>query len=535
MHGSWYEYHKAHPVKDEKEFIRHDWEFMNPGKRIGETLPAGNYEWPFEMILPGNTPESVEGLPESWVIYRMKAKIERGLLQQNAVVRRHVRVIRTLDPSSLELAHEMVGAFCKNSGSSANGMKSVDNVWVNKLDYCLSTPTKGVIFGTAVRINFKLIPLLKGLRIGKIKIMLNQSLDVGIYYSARLFTRKKTNRAIVKDEWTLPEDTETEDIEGAEGYRFSRTLELPKSLRECIQTVDTIGIKTRHSLMINIQMHNPDSHVSEVIHLCLGRFLRNTNSLQLHATLPLMIFLSPSLPLDENNNMIHRASQTITAEALTSAPPMYGEHRFDQLYNDVDPSGYMTPAGGVSGIATPFYSQSASTSNENLASMDMMASGDLPPSILQHRLNDLEVSGASRFARDRSHASASEGATPEPEFQEGRQGEDATHLHSSGRSYFDSSHGSTSRHSDSNPISRRVSEEDPWTATGHHVEFGSEEMSKVPSYSTALQARAMPISDSLPNYQTAVSTSGPSPSLSRTSSQAQIPTRGAREGSQQSP
>ena len=229
--------------------------------------------------------------------------------------------------------------------------------------------------------------------------------------------------------------------------------------------------------------------------------------------------------------MINQSSQTLTAEALTSAPPMYGEHQFDQLYNDVDPSGYMTPAGGISGIATPFYSQSASTSTENLASMDMMASSDLPPNILQHRLNNLEVAGANRFVRDRSHVSASGDATPEHESQEGRQGEDANHGLSSGRGYFDHSHGSTSRSSDSNPISRRVSEEDPWTATGHHIEFSSD-MSKVPSYSTALQARATPISDSLPNYQTAVSTPGPSPPLPHTSSQPHIPDRGLGEGSQ---
>ena len=145
---------------------------------------------------------------------------------------------------------------------------------MNKLDYSLSTPTKGVIFGTAVRIDFKLIPLLKGLKIGKVKIVLNESLDVGIYYSTKLFTRRKTNRAIVKDEWTVPEETETEDIEGAEGYRFSRSLELPRSLRDCIQTVDAMGIKTRHSVMINIQMHNPDSHVSEVTLPCSARVLQ---------------------------------------------------------------------------------------------------------------------------------------------------------------------------------------------------------------------------------------------------------------------
>ena len=229
-----------------------------------------------------------------------------------------------------------------------------------------------------------------------------------------------------------------------------------------------------------------------------------------------MIFLSPNLPLDENNNLINQNAQAIASESLTSAPPMYGEHQFDQLYNDVDPSGYMTPAGGASGFATPFYSQSASTSTENLASMDMMASGNIAPNVLQHRLNNLDTAGANRFARDRAHGSTSGDEIPEhesPEFS-------ATQSHLPGRGYFDNPTGTTSRHSNSNsnPVSRRISEEDPWAATPQHIEFSSEEMSKVPSYSTALQSRAMPINDNLPNYQTAMRTPVPSPPLQRTSS-----------------
>ena len=63
------------------------------------------------MILPGSTPESVEGLTDTWLVYRMKATIERGMLQQNSVARKQVRVIRTLDTGALELAHAMVIPF----------------------------------------------------------------------------------------------------------------------------------------------------------------------------------------------------------------------------------------------------------------------------------------------------------------------------------------------------------------------------------------------------------------------------------------
>ena len=80
---------------------------MIPSKRKGEILQKGNYEWGFEYVVPGSFSESVEGLTDSWVIYRMKATLERGILQQNAVARKHVRLIRTLDPSALELSHAM--------------------------------------------------------------------------------------------------------------------------------------------------------------------------------------------------------------------------------------------------------------------------------------------------------------------------------------------------------------------------------------------------------------------------------------------
>ena len=93
-------------TKQEEEFLRKTWDFKSKC-----SLPAGNYEYPFSVIIPGSTPESVEGLPDSYIIYRMKATIERNILAQNFVARRQVRIIRTLDTASLELAHAMVNIF----------------------------------------------------------------------------------------------------------------------------------------------------------------------------------------------------------------------------------------------------------------------------------------------------------------------------------------------------------------------------------------------------------------------------------------
>lgn len=52
-------------------------------------------------------PESVEGLSETWVMYRFKAEIGRKYAK-DIVARKPLRIIRTLDPSALELSHAMV-------------------------------------------------------------------------------------------------------------------------------------------------------------------------------------------------------------------------------------------------------------------------------------------------------------------------------------------------------------------------------------------------------------------------------------------
>ena len=84
--------------------MRKVWDF----KTSAETLSAGNYEFTFSTVVTGDTPESLEGLADSWLIYRMKATIERGMLQQNFIARKQVRIVRTMDPASPELGQLVV-------------------------------------------------------------------------------------------------------------------------------------------------------------------------------------------------------------------------------------------------------------------------------------------------------------------------------------------------------------------------------------------------------------------------------------------
>jgi hypothetical protein len=91
----------------ERVFYDKTWRFRDPGKGKTEVLAAGNYEYPFDVVLEGSMPESVEGLSETWVMYRFKAEIGRKYAK-DIVARKPLRIIRTFDPSALELAHAMV-------------------------------------------------------------------------------------------------------------------------------------------------------------------------------------------------------------------------------------------------------------------------------------------------------------------------------------------------------------------------------------------------------------------------------------------
>jgi hypothetical protein len=140
-------------------------------------------------------------------------------------------------------------------------------VWPHKIEYSISTPSKAVVFGTSVTVNFRLVPLLKGLRIGKISTQLVEAHDFTLEPQISGLPPRgyKNTRTIETDEYEIDEEAQLQILdEEAEGYQISRVLNLPKTLNQCVQDTDAKGIKIRHKLKFTIQLHNPDEHISEV-------------------------------------------------------------------------------------------------------------------------------------------------------------------------------------------------------------------------------------------------------------------------------
>lgn len=102
----------------ERNFFEKTWNFKDPGKGKTEIIKAGNYEFPFDIVLPGSLPESAEGLSETWITYRFKAEIGRKYAK-DVIVRKPLRIIRTLDAGALELAHAMVSLLTSQSRQKA--------------------------------------------------------------------------------------------------------------------------------------------------------------------------------------------------------------------------------------------------------------------------------------------------------------------------------------------------------------------------------------------------------------------------------
>lgn len=80
---------------------------------------------------------------------------------------------------------------------------------------------------------------------------------------------KALPRVIAEDRYRVSEDTETQEVLNAhgcpqEGYEFARSLEIPKSLRDCMQSVEASGFKIKHTLEFRVSLRNPDGHGSEV-------------------------------------------------------------------------------------------------------------------------------------------------------------------------------------------------------------------------------------------------------------------------------
>ncbi|KAF5234641.1 hypothetical protein FANTH_11993 [Fusarium anthophilum] len=321
-------------VAHNTSIVKHKWPSLleTGGKSV--TLPAGNYEWPFELMMAGDTSESLEGIRDASITYGLRATISRGKLARHISCTKKLRIIRTFAPTALEFMHNM----------------SVEQTWINKVDYSVSIPTKAAVFGGSIVLDTRFTPLVKGLEIERIVATLVEFQEFSMHSRHYIYTREhKSNREISQWDFEMSREQYWQDtIEetGQEGWVMKKTLQLPKRLSECIQDIDAQGIRVYHKLKIHIPIRNQDGHVS---HLDLG--------------IPVNIFISPSITLDDQGNLIDQAPSTQGPPSELIGPPVYGEHILDQLYDSLEDwqipgQGTHQGEGEGSGTSTPHHTDS---------------------------------------------------------------------------------------------------------------------------------------------------------------------------------
>jgi len=329
-------------------------------------IAPGRHEWRFEFTLDPKLPESVEGLAGNYVVYNLSAEIDRGYMSKSLLATKHLRVIRTLsrDMSETVPFPYVSNNQCRNKTLADTLWQSNEDTWAEKIKYHIYIPSRYYAFGTSIPVQFTLIPLKKGVRIGKIKMEVIERVTLETdKHGENWQTTSLSDKIVAKVDQELPPDSSQRLVEESSGiadesYHFKVVLPLQRSLNACRQSVSTDSIKVFHNLKIYVNIYNPDGHISQ---LCLRNLIH--------------LYISPHMRIGDDQVMAP-PSRAMTdpisgLDISADAPPTYGTHLLDQLYDDIDMSGF------ASGMATPAHFLSRNHSTENLATRLAAA---LPPS-----------------------------------------------------------------------------------------------------------------------------------------------------------
>ena len=122
--------------------------------------------------------ESIEGLCNSCISYKLKATVTRGGLGSAFCAYKPVRVVQAMSLAAL----------------NRTGPIRQEGIWPDKIEYQFCIPQRAIVFGTALTIHMCFTTLLKGLRIGTITCVLVKSQEFNMPGSppGRSFKRTRT-------------------------------------------------------------------------------------------------------------------------------------------------------------------------------------------------------------------------------------------------------------------------------------------------------------------------------------------------------
>ncbi|CCD24739.1 Art5p NDAI_0D04250 [Naumovozyma dairenensis CBS 421] len=306
-------------------------------------LRKGYYELPFNIMLPNELPETIEGLQSGSVLYNFEGHIDRrkkssisNLMKDNGTSSsssnsnsssnstststsmngttmnrtkqqraydiitanmgnrmfwkyKYLRILRTLSMDNLAMQEEIC----------------VGNSWKNKLQYEISIPSRAIPIGSMTPINIKIFPFQKGYILNKISVNLNQ------YYSM-----KDSNNEVYDDEVTIFKQSmtkfgnlvENETNMLVDKFELSSNVKIPNNLKKLTQDCDLNDdlIRVLHKLIIRIHLKRRSDDDDGM------NGNNGFKSLEIKANLPVLLYISPQVYLegrlvlfDQQNGKIH--------------------------------------------------------------------------------------------------------------------------------------------------------------------------------------------------------------------------------------
>ncbi|KAL0939871.1 CreD [Colletotrichum truncatum] len=258
------------------------------------------HEWPFEFMIPGDTPETFRGCSCCSVTYQLTGTTIRGK-SSTATPQAYqpIRISRTLQNSEFELMDPT----------------TMEGTWGDRISYCISIGHRAVALGTAIPLEMRLTPLDKKSKISKVRCELLESHKFD-YGGPRPLTSFSGERQVA--EWFAT--VESQEDSARQEYRITQKLPLPNEPKRCSPDVDMDNLSTNHVLHVEVDVAEPGDD------LFRARY---------HATIPIVLFISPKIPIDASENFVRPKSPT--GECLPmlfgglDVPPLYGEHKCDKI------------------------------------------------------------------------------------------------------------------------------------------------------------------------------------------------------------
>lgn len=222
--------------QEERTLFKHEWVFIAAPQKNNFLVEAGTHQWNFELALPGDLPESVEGTELGEVSYNLKAVAERPGLMPNYTDKVHIQLTRYLLPSAMEYLQSL----------------SISNSWVDKIMYDVDIPSKVYGEGDKIPVTFRFTPIAPDIRIRSVVCVLKEYTS----YTIGSFTKNDGRILTYISNPHFPS-------EGAV-WEHTEIIQVPCGCSKVHSDTENDMIRIRHKLKFIISIFNSDGHISEL-------------------------------------------------------------------------------------------------------------------------------------------------------------------------------------------------------------------------------------------------------------------------------